>query len=104
MMVPMVCDMSALDTLERDEHARLAARLRGTVAGVDELPDGYVFTLPHAPGTLRDAAVFVALERRCCPFITFTVEIPAGEPTFRLATTGEGDIKPFLREEFGLGG
>lgn len=104
MTVPLVCDMSALDAAERDEHARLAGQLRGAVAGVNELPDGYAFVLPHAPGALRAAAAFVALERRCCPFLTFTLEVPTGLPTFVLATTGEGEIKPFLREEFGLGG
>lgn len=62
---------------------------------------GYAFTFSHE--AFDDVARFVANERRCCPFLNFTIELapPDGALTLRL-TRPEG-TRAFLEAEMELG-
>jgi hypothetical protein len=42
-------------------------------------------------------AEFVTLERRCCPFFDFALEIVAGAAHVRLTIGSGPDVKEFLR-------
>jgi len=55
---------------------------------------------------LTKAAEFISLERLCCPFLRFSLEVePEGGPIW-LRLTGREGVKAFIREEVGelLGG
>ena len=39
------------------------------------LPEGYAFCLPVEPNTLRKTVEFISLERLCCPFLSFALEV-----------------------------
>jgi hypothetical protein len=45
---------------------------------------------------------FVADERRCCPFITFTITVAADGGPVWLHLTGDAEIKDVIRAEFGI--
>lgn len=98
---PLACDMTAIPPERRAGHQALAARLfGGSAEELRELPDGYAwrFASDHYP----DVAAFVADERRCCPFLTFTLTLaPDGGPLW-LHLTGPGEIKAFLQAELGV--
>jgi hypothetical protein len=64
------------------------------------MSNGYSFRLP--PGTLLTVARWVALERKCCPFFTFQVELAGDEGPLWLRITGSDGIKAFIRAEFQL--
>lgn len=96
------CDMSALSEEQRLRVMPLLARVRAAVRRVEELPDGYTFHLPSDAPTLDAVTEYVKLERLCCPFFRFRLEIePAGGPV-RLSLTGPAGVKPFIKDELGL--
>jgi hypothetical protein len=97
---PFACDMTAI-ALERDQHIATTKELFRAVEAIRELPDGYAFRFPGERTILALAAAFVALERRCCPFFGFTIEVePEGGP-FWLHLTGREGVKPFIQAELG---
>jgi hypothetical protein len=86
---------------ERATHSGLVRELFGGVHAIDPLPDGYAFRLPATSESLRRAAAFLALERLCCPFFGFALELPSATATLRLSITGPEGVQPFIRVEFG---
>jgi hypothetical protein len=95
---PIACDPSAIPADARDTHLALAARLVfQDYQERRELPDGYAWRF--AAEQYEEVAAYVANERRCCPFFTFTLEVgPAGGPVW-LRVTGDDAIKAYLQSE-----
>ncbi|HEX6384588.1 MAG TPA: hypothetical protein VF177_07960 [Anaerolineae bacterium] len=98
---PFVCDMTALEPAQREQHAVTSRQLFQAVQEVQELPDGYAFRLPNDSTMLLLAAGFVAYERLCCPFFGFGLKLePDGGPLW-LRLTGRAGVKTFIRAELG---
>ncbi len=98
---PLACDLSALDVTERDRRQILAERLHVAPQDMRDLSDGYAFRYPA--DLCLAVAEFIALERRCCPFFRFVLELePDGGPLW-LRLTGLPGVKAFIRSELGLG-
>ena len=72
---PIACDMSAIEPGQRAGHVVTGGRVFRAAQEIKELPDGYAFRLPNESDALRDAAEFISLERLCCPFLGFAVEV-----------------------------
>ncbi len=103
---PIACDMSAIEPGLRAQHVATGGRVFRAAEEIRELADGYAFRLPGDAETLSKAAEFIALERLCCPFLGFALEVePEGGPIW-LRPTGRVGVKAFIREEVGelLGG
>jgi len=98
---PFVCDMTALATVQREQHAITSSQLFRAVQEVRELPDGYAFRLPNDSTTLSMAAEFVAGERLCCPFFGFALELEPEAGPLWLRLTGRDGVKPFIQAEVG---
>jgi hypothetical protein len=64
----------------------------------EELSDGYAFRLPADPVLFQQAAEWVALERRCCPFVQFALEWKEDD-TVWVRFTGAPGVKQFLAAE-----
>jgi amino-acid N-acetyltransferase len=96
---PLVCRLDALDPGERGRHGDLARKLASRSLGVEELADGFAVAIPAETEPLREAAEWMALEARCCPFLRFelVVEAPRERATLRL--TGPEGVKDLLRSE-----
>ena len=85
-----------LDTLTRAERARSAAlrdELRAAMVERAELPDGWAYRLDDA--SLPGVAEWIALERRCCPFFRFRLDVEGDGGPVWLRLTGDG-VKEFL--------
>jgi hypothetical protein len=75
--------------------AALAQQLAHAVEAVEELPDGYAFRYQTDESTWPTVTIWIAFERRCCPFLTFTLE-RAGDGAVWLRLTGASGVKDFL--------
>jgi hypothetical protein len=96
---PIACDMSAIEPGMRARHVATGAQLFGAVPEIRELPDGFVFRLSSDADALIKAAEFISLERLCCPFLGFALEVePEGGPVW-VRLTGREGVKAFIREE-----
>lgn len=94
------CNMSALTKSERTLHAKLCRTLFTAVQEKSELRNGCAFRLP--PAKLVTAAEWVAYERKCCPFLTFEMELARDEGPLWIRITGSEGINAFIRAEFQL--
>ena len=97
------CNMEALTPQQRLRHRELAILLRPLVSEFRELDDGFsaVIRSPDDLGLYIEE--FMALEQLCCPFFNLSLDKVTdikGESILKI--TGPGEIKPFIRSEFGI--
>ena len=98
---PFACVMDAIEPDKRQQHIATAEHLFHSVEEIRELSTGYAFRLPNEPGVLLKAAEFISLEKLCCQFFCFTIEVgPEGGDVW-LQLTGREGVKPFIRAEIG---
>ena len=101
MPVPFACDMTAIPARLRDAHHLLTRRLMDDVVQqVRELPDGLEFRF--AAEEYDAVAEFVRLERLCCPFLVFSLEVSPNHGPLTLRLTGSEGVKDFIRAELRL--
>jgi hypothetical protein len=98
---PITCDLAALNQTQRNRRSELASRFHSLVREVRPAVDGFAFRLAESEIDLRDLAEFVALERRCCPFLTFRIDI-GEDGSVWLSLRGREGVKEFLAAEFGI--
>jgi hypothetical protein len=97
------CDLFALNDAEREHHMTMSTALFGAMLEARELANGYAMRLPDAPDTLAKLADFIALDRKCCPFFHFGVDVePHGGPIWLKITGADGVKVPLQAELLGL--
>jgi len=96
---PLACDMTAIPAAQRPVHLATSRELFSKIAEFRELPDGYEFRLADGPDLLTKLGEFVSLERLCCPFLRFHVEVEAEGGPVWLRLSGREGVKEFIREE-----
>ena len=98
----LVCRLDALTPADRERHAALTEQLKSGARWIQELPRGYAFRFPDDRSVTRRVIEWVALERRCCPFLEFEILLGLeGEPVI-LRLTGRDGVKEFLSAELAL--
>ena len=103
--LPIACDMRVLTPPQREMHLATSRVLFSYLTQKRELSNGYEFRL-DGPNAIVKAAEFISLEKLCCPFLGFAIEVePEGGPLW-LRLTGRDGVKAFIREEISglLGG
>jgi hypothetical protein len=95
------CDLHGLTESQREEQRALRGKLEGAIAEQHELADGFAYRLATDRMSGEELMRWIGLERRCCPFLRFEVEMEphAGATWFRL--TGGPGVKEFIRAEMG---
>jgi len=96
---PFACDMTAIAPEQRGAHVASIEKLFRSVQSKRELPDGYAFELANDSDVLLTAAEFISLERLCCPFFGFSLEIERERGSVWLSLTGRDGVKPFILAE-----
>ena len=96
--IPLACVATAIPAAERAPHAALLARLFGTARGERrEVAGGYRYRFDAA--AFDDLARWIANERRCCPFLAFTLAVTPGGGPLWLDVTGPAGTRAFLDAE-----
>jgi hypothetical protein len=98
---PFACDMTAIAPDERDSHLAVIVSLFRSVEDLREQPNGYSFRLPNESAILLTVARFIMLERLCCPFLGFGVDVEREGGAVWLTLTGRDGVKPFIIAEIG---
>jgi hypothetical protein len=99
---PIACNLNALDKEQRRRHQSLTEQLHAATQETRELPAGYSFRLPSDEATIQMTAEWIMLERRCCPFIAFGLDVGREGGPLWLNLTGREGVKAFLKTELGL--
>jgi hypothetical protein len=90
----IACNFGAIEPTQRNDHADIAESIFTSALEIKELTNGYAFRLPLETAMLQNAITWIANERLCCPFFTFTLEV--GEQ-FWLQLIGDGEVKDFIK-------
>jgi hypothetical protein len=99
--VGLVCVPSAIPAPERAQHFVLALDLLNKQAAERaDLPDGYAFRF--AADKLLELVRFVDNERKCCPFMTFRLEISPQDGPIWLRMTGPQGTREVLQAELSI--
>ena len=96
---PIACNMKAISVTERPRYNDLIKRLRIAVQDRSELSDGSAYILDTKKISLPEVAEWITMERLCCPFLTFQLDVQ-GNRDSRLTLRGPVGAKAILREEF----
>ena len=91
------CRVEVFGAEERARYSALRKAMSAAVRELQELPDGYAARLPSDPAVFRDVAEWIALERRCCPFLTLGLDWRDSNAVWLRLTGGPG-VKAFLSE------
>ena len=95
--MPLACQINALNDRERGRRETLIEELMPT-AQVVETADGYQITWAGSPQVYGQVAEFIGFERRCCPFLDFSLRVSGPNDPVVLTLQGDEDIKAFIRE------
>lgn len=99
--VDLVCVPDAIPAEQRAAHFELGRRLYAELAEERvDLPSGIALRL--AGDALAQVALFVANERKCCPFLHIQVDIAPGEGPVWLRLTGPPGTRELLQAELDL--
>lgn len=97
----LACDFGAMDDEQRERYRALRRRLGEDFREARELEDGYAFRHSSEAGVLVALAEYVSLERLCCPFFDFAIEVGRDGGEVWLRMTGPEGAKEVL--EAGMG-
>jgi hypothetical protein len=97
-MTCLSCQVDAIPAEERAAHGARIKRLFGSASleRVD-LPDGYRFRF--AVDELGEIAQFISVERVCCPFLHFVMEVNGNHDSLTLLITGPPGAKAVVGAE-----
>jgi hypothetical protein len=84
------CNFGAFDAEERQRYGRARQAIRVATRETRELADGYRLGLGIASETFLTAAEWIVLERRCCPFLSFSLELKDNSDVWLSVSGPEG--------------
>lgn len=99
---PIACNLLGLTAAERLRQKELHKQLFSRAESVRELPNGYAVGLPGSKENILAVAEFISLERMCCSFFVFELEVGRQDEPVWLSVTGGEGVKEFLKTQFKL--
>ncbi|MFN3325387.1 MAG: hypothetical protein ACK5AZ_17980 [Bryobacteraceae bacterium] len=100
----LACNANAITAAERPRYRELLTKLRLATRARRELPDGYAFRLMEKSISLADVAEWIRMERLCCPFLVFHLELAGSAEEMELVLRGPSGTKAILESVFSNGG
>ena len=92
--IPVAC---ALDNAQFKERKALVDRLAQRATERKAIPNGFALRFGRESGLVSQLASFIELERACCPFLTFRIEVQAGDSVW-LELTGPAAAQEIMQE------
>jgi hypothetical protein len=65
----------------------------------EEIEGGFRFSFNASSNSLKLLCELIDAERQCCPFLIFTLEVPAQQNSFVLRIAGPAGTVEFIRSE-----
>lgn len=99
---PFACNLKAFTPAERIRWRKLIEHVSSAVVVARELNDGYALRVNASQASLGEVAEWVDLERKCCPFFDFQVDVHGQDGSMWLSLKGREGVKDFIRMDFSL--
>ncbi len=97
----LACDLTAMDAEQRERYRALRRRLGEDYREARELEHGYAFRHSSEAEVLIALAEYVSLERLCCPFFDFAIEVGRSGGEVWLKMVGPEGAKAILEGALG---
>ncbi|WP_175615781.1 hypothetical protein [Piscibacillus halophilus] len=98
----IACQKLCFTNEEKMLYEDLREKIFKELVKIEELEDGYCFVLEGKEQLLPNLFTWIPLEKKCCPFLKFTISIYHDDYLY-LKLTGPDEIKQFLLFELNLG-
>jgi hypothetical protein len=93
---PIACNLGALTGAEQARRVLLAQELQRNAVRISEMPDGFELTVDSPSSTALLVVEWFLLERRCCPFLRFSLQLEPETDVLRVQLSGRTGVKAFL--------
>lgn len=97
--IPVACCHTVFTKEQRVEYKSIWGELEMRRIGIIEIEKGYQYQFSGDSDTLHLVNEWVSMERKCCPFLTFTVIASNEDDPVLLQLTGTEEAKAFLRSD-----
>jgi hypothetical protein len=97
---PLACDLTAISTTDRPRYNELRRMLAASALAKRDLPNGIAIQIAPDKITLPQLAEWISIERKCCPFFNFKIDVPPNSAPISLTLTGPPGVKEFLSAAF----
>jgi hypothetical protein len=98
-VIPVACCHTVFTNEQRSDYKNAWNELEKRRLGITDIEMGFEHQFSGDKDTLHLLNEWISLERKCCPFLIFTVRVSnENEPIF-LQITGTDQAKSFLRNE-----
>jgi hypothetical protein len=97
--IPVACDLSQLTFEQREREKSLLGWFRSHATNPTETEEGFTCTFDASSETLIALGELMALERLCCPFLSFRLEVSAASSA-TLHLLGRGAAREIIAKEF----
>ena len=95
--IPIACNLGALTDSERARRSELANQAVRFAESIEPTEDGYAVGFPSDRPSPAELLEWIALERRCCPFLRFELAFgPGDDGSVRLSVGGGPGVREFL--------
>ncbi len=97
---PLACNLGAFTAAEKPRYRELRTMIAAAVISRRELPDGIALQVANDRIALAYLAEWISMERRCCPFFDFRIDVAREAGPVWLSLTGRAGVKEFLTQAF----
>jgi len=97
--LPVSCCHTVFTKEQRIAYKNVWEELETRRQNINELENGYQYQFSGDADTLRLIYEWISLERKCCPFLTFSVIASNENEPILLQLTGSKEAKAFLRSD-----
>ena len=98
--IPFACNLKAFTPQQRGQWRKLIDQLMPAVVSAREQNDGYALQVDTRKMSVVEVAQWVDLERRCCPFFDFQLDIHGEDGGLWLSLKGREGVKQFIEMDF----
>lgn len=96
--IPIACSLTDGELQERRKS--ILDKLAASFIDSEELSDGFRYRFLIDDSILQNLVTVVNLERKCCPFLDFKLNLEAGKDVASLDLTGRQGAKEAINELF----
>jgi hypothetical protein len=98
---PIACRLDAIPASSRRRYDELRRMLAAAAIGKCELANGIEVQISTDRMALAHLAEWISLERKCCPFLDFRIDVAPESGPVWLSLTGRAGVKEFLAHSLG---
>ena len=96
--IPIACYLTGGELQQRRKN--YLDKIAELLIDFEELENGFSYRFPLGETVLQDLAAIIDLERKCCPFLSFKLNLEGGNDFVSFELTGGQGAKEMIKSLF----